>query len=139
MKSKKKRREVDEALSPLREQLERWRRDHGSGSARIPEEFWREAAKAAEIHGVSAVATCLKLDYYRLKDRVRIKKPPTAKKVPGSKPSFIEVFTPASTSPSLPNTIEIQRAGGSRVRLEFENTPSKELLKLSERLWRTAR
>lgn len=138
MKITKKRAEVSEGLKALRQRLERWRRCKRGRREKIPDEFWQEAAKAAQVHGVSAVAVNLKLDYSRLREWAGVKKSGRAKRNLDAEPAFIEVCPPVPAA-GLPNAIEIQRAGGSKVRLEFESSASRELLKLSEKLWKAAR
>lgn len=138
MNNKNKRTAVCKALEPLRRRFEGWRKSRKSGSERIPEELWSAAARAAKSHGVAAVAKILKLDYYGLRDRTGGKKAAPKAKVLDSEPAFIEL-SPSCTARGLPNAIEIQRTRGSRVRIEFEGAASRELLQLSEKLWRAAR
>ena len=138
MNNEKKRTEVGKALEPLRRRFEGWRKNRKSSSERIPEELWGAATRAAKSHGVAAVAAILRLDYYGLRDRTGGRKAPARAKVVDSEPAFIELI-PSCTARGLPNAIEIQRTKGSRVRIEFEGAASRDLLQLSEKLWRATR
>ena len=90
MKISKKRAEVSEGLKALRQRLDRWRRGKKTRRERIPEEFWQEAAEAAQVHGVSAVAVNLRLDYCRLREWAGIKKSGRAKRNLDAEPTFLE-------------------------------------------------
>ena len=123
------------ALEPLRQRLERWRSGHKGRRIRIPIEFWEQSTQAAAEFGVAAVSERLLLDYCGLKSR--LEKLSGVKKAEEKVPTFVELMPPVRKSPS--NAIEFQKAGGSKVRIEFQGELTKELSKLSERLWRAAR
>jgi hypothetical protein len=61
---------VPEAVKEVKVEVERWRAGR-QGWARMPEELWEAAAAAARKHGVAVVAREVRLDYMRLKKRVR--------------------------------------------------------------------
>ena len=133
-----KRRNKDEvaALEPLRRRLGRWRSGHEGHFRRIPEDIWRESARAARRYGVAAVAHRLRLDYYSLKSRLDglsgVKRPAD------NAPTFVELV-PTPVKKNSANAIELQTARGSKFRIEFEGELTKEVSALSERLWRAAR
>lgn len=136
MRRRNKSKELEDNLKPLRQRLERWRKSGKKRRGRIPEELWMESVEAASKYGVAAVSKCLRLDYPRLKSRVE-----SLCLAVGSEekaPRFVEVVSPLVRKGSL-NAIELQKSGGSRLRLEFEGELTKELSRLSERLWRAAR
>ena len=58
-----------DTLSEAQSQFERWRRRRSRGT-RIPAALWDAAAEAAREYGVSKVAGTLRLDYYKLKERL---------------------------------------------------------------------
>ena len=133
-----KRKRARTVLEPLRKRLEQWRNGHRGWRVQIPEELWRDSAKAAREHGISAVTKILRLDYKRLKERTGIEGACRGKKTSAVPSTFIELRAPGPDSSSA-NAIEIQRSGGSSVRIEFKNEMTVELSRLSERLWRAAR
>jgi len=55
--------EIPRELSELGLRLEQWRSQQGRGRARrLPEEFWKEAAKLGERHGFARVASVLRVN-----------------------------------------------------------------------------
>ena len=56
-------------LSDVESQFERWRRSRSRGT-RIPATLWDAAVGAARECGVSKAAGALRLDYYKLKQRL---------------------------------------------------------------------
>ncbi len=128
--------EREAELKPLRQRLERWRSVHKGRRLRIPKELWEQSARAACKHGVAAVSKGLRLDYYSLKSR--LDRLPRAKKTEEKLLKFVELIPPPMSKSSA-NAIELQKAGGSKLRIEFEGELTRELSRLSERLWRAAR
>lgn len=55
-------------LKELRKRVDGWRQEQGR-RALIPETFWNEAARVAQIDGVHATARALRFRYDRLKQR----------------------------------------------------------------------
>ena len=114
----RKRREEAAELSRAIERFERWRvrRAHG---ARIPATLWKSAVKLAGRHGVSRVATALKLDYYALKGRLeRQPVPGMDVEVPSAPPAFVEL-APAACSASGQCLIEFANRAGSTLRVHL--------------------
>jgi hypothetical protein len=56
-------------LNRLQQQLAAWRREQ-SRSTRLPEVLWRAATDLARTQGPSRVACALRLDYYKLQQRL---------------------------------------------------------------------
>lgn len=123
------------SLEPLRQRLERWRSGNKGRRIRIPEDLWQESVSAAAEYGVGAVSVRLRLDYYTLKSR--LEKLGGVSKAEEKVPTFVELVPPVRKSSG--NAIEFQKAGGSKLRIEFQGELTTELSKLSERLWRAAR
>ena len=135
MRRRNKNKECEVALEPLRRRLERWRSGANGQRRRIPEDIWKESARAARQYGLSAVAQMLRLDYYNLKSRrdgfTGVKR--SVEKAP----TFVELLSAPKNHRT--NAIELQKAGGSKLRIEFEGELTRQLSLLSERLWRAAR
>jgi len=138
MKRLKKIEEVGAAIEPLRKRLDRWRAGHKGRRLGIPDELWREAVKAAKRYGVSSVTQVLRLDYRNLKGRLKSQGSCEARPARKTVPTFVELRSPVGSGVKQ-NAIEFQRPGGSKVRIEFQSELSKELSRLSERLWRAAK
>jgi hypothetical protein len=85
-----------------RSQLQAWRGTRKLGE-RIPQPLWDLAVRLAKLHGVSRIATELRLDYYTLQRRAGAAATPA----PSSHPAFVEVSAPI--------------LGGKECRLEFDN------------------
>ena len=116
---------TDQSL-PLLPQIERlhrrlsvWR-DRRRRGQRIPEELWQAAAALARVHGVSPVASALRLNYSDLQRRARWTAGPGRASAPAS---FVEVpiarLVPALGSPTV---IEWAHPSGSRLTLRVQNT-----------------
>jgi len=131
-----KSKELEASLEPLHQSLNRWRRYNRGRRLRIPEELWEESVRAAAKYGVAGVSKRLRLDYYGLKSR--LSKLGVVRQAEEQVPTFVELL-PLPERKSLANAIELQKAGGSRLRIEFHGELTRELSSLSERLWRGGR
>lgn len=120
-------------LEALRRRLEAWREGHGGRRMRIPEELWGSAVEAARRYGVSEVAKALHLNSHSLRKRMV-----GGKRSREGVPQFVELISPMERG-VFRNAIAIEKACGSKVRIEFSGELGKELAVLSERLWRAAR
>jgi hypothetical protein len=49
-------------LARTRDQLARWRAEHGGPGIRVPEAMWAEVVEIAQVEGVEATARGLRLD-----------------------------------------------------------------------------
>lgn len=135
MKRRTKNKECEVTLEPLRRRLEQWRSGHQGQRRRIPEDIWEESSRAASQYGVAAVAQMLRLDYYNLKSRRDSLS--GVKRSEEKAPTFVELLSAPKRHRT--NAIELQKAGGSKLRIEFEGELTRQLSLLSERLWRAAR
>jgi hypothetical protein len=136
MSRREKSEELESNLEPLRNRLESWRESCNQKRRRIPEELWSDLVEAASKYGVAVVSKRLRVDYSSLKSRLEEAFP--AVKSVDKAAKFIEISPPLARK-SCANAIELQKSGGSKIRIEFEGALSKELSSLSERLWRAAR
>ena len=109
------------ALAQARRKLELWRREHRRG-APIGEELWRRAAELACVYGVNPVARALRLDYYSLKKHAaRVER--AGKTIPG----FVELLPGDITASAAARpmcTIELEDAGGVKLRIRLEGVTS---------------
>jgi hypothetical protein len=123
----------EDSLSRARGEFQRWRSRRRRGT-RIPEALWQAAVAAGREHGVSKAAQELRLDYYRLKDRLqvagedrfRLEEPPGR--------GFVEIplCAPCASSACV---IEMEDGGGARLRLEVTGVSVSELETLMRGLW----
>ncbi len=100
----------------------------------MPEDLWREAARLARLHGVSPIATALRLGYYGLRDRVETRKDPSIVK---DRPAFVEIETPASLIPSG-CVIEVESPEGRRMTVRVSG-PGIDLVGLLDAFWSRGR
>lgn len=109
----------------LAERLKHWRSTRLRGQ-RIPEDLWSAATSLARVHGLSATATVLKLDYYGLQRRLGLPRKGKSASLPST---FVELAGVLSAK-SDAGTVELVRANGSRMTLRLLNASSRELLPL---------
>lgn len=102
-------------LEQLGRELAEWRRTHHA-PARIPESVWARAAALAARHGVSAVASALRLNYTQLKQRMAA--------VPAARPSatFIELL-PSAVASIGECAVEVESHRGARMRVMMKDVP----------------
>jgi hypothetical protein len=107
------------ALSRAQRKIEQWRQQHRPRS-RLPDELWSEAAKLACAYGINRTARALRLDYYALKEHAA-----AAAEVGERAPEFVEVLPGAIPGARPECLIEIEEAGGDkmRIRLQGGNLP----------------
>ena len=114
----RKRRETWADLSRVAVRFEQWRGRRTAG-ARIPATLWKSAVKLAGRHGVSRVATVLKLDYYALKRRHgRQPFPVVEAEAPSAPPAFVEL-APSARPSSGQCLIEFVNSAGSTLRVHL--------------------
>ena len=129
--------DIPPELEQVRQELEQWRSTQTHRSP-IPEPLWGAAAKLARQHGVQLTARTLRLDYARLKARV---KPKARRKsavrstsaVRRAAPAFVELLAPRPGS-SQECRVELEGPRG-RMRVEFKGVAAAELVALSRALW----
>jgi len=99
-------------LRQLQRQLSAWRRQQ-SGRVRLPEAVWASATTLAQRLGAGVVARTLRLDYYKLRQRLFDRAAPT-----GRAPAFVEVqVTPPPGTSSGEATVELSDGTGARMTL----------------------
>jgi hypothetical protein len=109
--------------------FELWRVRRAPG-ARIPATLWKSAVKLAGQHGVSRVATALKLDYYALKRRLEHQPVPVVDvEVPSAPPAFVEL-APSACSSSGQCLIEFVNSTGSTLRVHLPSGQVPDLVAL---------
>lgn len=123
-------------LSDAVSRFERWRRSRIRGS-RIPAALWRAAVDAAREHGVSKVASALRLDYYGLKERLESGPAVSDPESAASGGGFLEI--PLLTPSSSECVLELEDGQGARLRVEFKGAVPAELETLARTLWSLAR
>jgi hypothetical protein len=118
-------------LNLLQQQLSAWRRRQ-VGRRRIPPEAWAAASALARVHGAGTVGRVLRLDFYKLRQRLR----PTQAASPI--PTFVEVGWPnASALPvsTAACTVELSDATPRRLRMQFSADAST-LIALTQAFWK---
>lgn len=124
-------------LEQVRQELDQWRSTQSHRSP-IPEPLWTAATELARQHGVQLTARTLRLDYTRLKARVkpqaRRKSPVRSASAPRqAAPAFVELLASRPGS-SQPCRVELEGPRG-RMRIEFKGIATAELVALSRGLW----
>jgi hypothetical protein len=108
-------------LRELRGRIEHWRATRES-QGRMPEALWEAAAVAATNHGVSRVASELKLGYAGLKRRMQGRaEGRSAPRLAGAAPGFLEVSAAQllAPSPMAGTLIEYSRRDGSKLTVKL--------------------
>lgn len=109
-----RRQTVTAGLERARMELARWR-EHRSGGARIPEDVWGEAVRAARQCGVNRVSKALGLDYKQLKRRAGgCARGTEAARSAG--PVFVELEGLRAEA-GLACVVELEKGNGTRMRI----------------------
>ena len=124
-------RDLPVRLESLRQRFERWRRGRKVRS-RIPEPLWASAVKVAGTYGIHRTARALRVDYYALKKRVEGRHAVSASKAPEevAGATFLEVPPPVWAG-SGQCTLEVEDAGGARLRVHLKGFGPPDLAALS--------
>jgi hypothetical protein len=131
-------------LEGVRRQFEGWRRTRKVRS-RIPDSLWAAAVKVAGTYGIHRTAKALRVDYYSLKKRVdyyslkkRVEGTPagTDSKVPAGAAGAAFVALPPPAWPGCGEcTLELEDAGGARMRVHLKGFAAPDLAVLSRSFW----
>lgn len=129
-------------LEGVRRRFERWRRTRKVRS-RIPESLWASAVKLAGRHGIHRTAKALRVDYYSLKKRVEQKAAVAgadreAAAIASKEPAgatFLELPAAAWAGPGE-CTLELEDAGGAKLRVHLKGFELPDLTALSRSFWR---
>ena len=133
----KKRRELPARLEEARRRFERWRRTRKVRS-RIPEPLWAAAVKLAGGYGIHRTAKALRVDYYSLKKRAEGTPAATASNVPGATAGATFLELPAAAwAGSGECTLELEDAGGAKMRVHLKGFAAPDLAALGRSFWRS--
>lgn len=97
----------------------------------IPPGLWKAAVRCAAKHGVYRTVRALGLDYNSLKRRVEAAA--GAPPVPSSPQGFVELVRPASPRGPGECTLEVERPGGAKLRVELRGAVLPDLADLARR------
>ena len=135
--STKRTRDLPSRLEGLRGRFERWRRTR-KVRARILEPLWASAVKLATKYGIHRTAKVLRVDYYALKKRVEGGSAATASKTRAraAGATFLELPT-APWVGSGECTLELEDAGGAKLRVHLKGFQTPDLAALSRSFWQS--
>jgi hypothetical protein len=130
----KKTRELPRRLQSVRRRIERWRQTRKVRSA-IPDALWAVAVRMANVYGMNRTARALRLNYYGLKKRVeqQVVAATDVAAMKGAVP-FIELAPLASTG-HCECLLELEKAGGARMRIQLKGVAAPDLAALSQAFW----
>jgi hypothetical protein len=142
----KRTRDLPAQLERLRRRFEGWRRTHKARS-RISESLWEAAVKLAVRYGLHRTAKALRVDYYSLKKRVdgdavaagtqrRTAVAAGNASAGGNGPAFLE-WPLSSRTGSCECTLELEDAGGAKMRVHLKGIESLDLAALSRSFWQS--
>lgn len=119
-------------LNRLQHQLSAWRRRQ-AGRARLPETVWKAATELARTQSPSRVARTLRLDYYKLRERLA-----GTASLQRTTPTFVEVKSQwVSEALTDQAAVELSDGTGARMALRVRSDLST-LLALAQSFWRRA-
>ena len=121
-------------LEAVRRRIEHWRLARKARS-RIPDSLWASAVKMARTYGIHRAARALRLDYYALKKRVGPEAAAAPVRPEGSGvATFLELAAPMQTG-SGECTLELEDAGGAKMRVHLKGFEAPDLAALSRSFW----
>ena len=131
----KKTRNLPARLERLRRRFERWRRTR-KVRGRIPDLLWTAAVKLAAEYGTHRTARALRVDYYALKKRIEGTPAATASRRPEevAGATFLEL-PPPTWAGSGECTLELEDAGGAKLRVHLKGFVAPDLAELSRSFW----
>jgi len=104
--------------------------------SRIPEPLWTSAVKLAGRYGIHRTAKALRVDYYSLKKRVEGTPAATASNVSAATAGATFVELPAAAWASSGEcTLELEDAGGAKLRVHLKGFEAPDLAALSRSFW----
>jgi len=135
--STKRTRDLPARLEGLRRRFEQWRRTR-KGRERIPEPLWVAAVKVAAKYGLHRTAKVLRVDYYALKKRAEGAPAGIASKAPAEvgRAQFLELPAAAWVG-SGECTLELEDAGGAKLRVHLKGFEAPDLAALSRSFWQS--
>jgi hypothetical protein len=127
-------------LEALRRRFERWRQTR-EGRSRIPEVLWTSAVKAAGRYGLNPTARALGLDYKSLQRHVAVAAGRSDGPIRSAKPgretpaTFVELASPVGSGGLAECVLELENAGGAKMRMHLKGVAVPDLAALSRSLW----
>ncbi len=143
--STKRTRGLPARLENLRQRFDRWRRTRKVRS-RIPEPLWAAAVKFAAKYGIHRTAKALRVDYYALKKRVEQKaaiagtqqeRAATASKAAAAAEATFLELPAAAWAGSGECTLDLEDAGGAKLRVHLKGFEAPDLAVLSRSFWQS--
>jgi hypothetical protein len=133
--STKRRNNLPARREGLRQRFDGWRRTRKVRS-RILQSLWASAVKVASRYGIHRTAKALRVDYHALKKRVEGEAAAAASQVPegDAGATFLELAPPGRAG-SCECTLELEDAGGSKMRVHFKGVECPDLTALSRSFW----
>jgi hypothetical protein len=123
-------------LNDLQHHLDSWRQLQ-SGRSRLPDPLWDAAAHLAGSKGVSLVARTLRIDFYKLQQRVRATSVAQGRLPTTPATPFVELKLDATVARSgTGGVVELFDGPQRRLRLETGHDPAL-WLALAESFWRS--
>ena len=116
-------------LEQLHRDFAQWRQQNGQRRVKIPEHLWQDAAVLARSHGVTKVATTLRLDYHKLKELAGVTV--HHKQVQRSELSFVELMMPGPGM-AAERVIELINRKGCRMTIRLSQHCVRDLVDLTE-------
>ena len=135
--STKRTRDLPARLKDLRRRFEDWRQTRRVRS-RIPDPLWASAVKLAGRYGIHRTAKALRVDYYALKKRLEGEAAAGAGNVPQrvARATFLELDSPVRAG-SCECTLELEDAGGAKLRVHLKGFEAPDLAALSRSFWQS--
>ena len=133
--AKKDRSDVPGPLERTRRRFERWRETR-KVRTRIPEPLWDAAVKMAGKYGIFQTSKVLRVSYYALKKRVQKEADSLVVTSPGSgsAAAFVELTAPPRPD-SVECVLELEDAGGAKMRIHLKGLNTPDLVALSQSFW----
>lgn len=110
-------------------QFQAWRSRRQRGS-RVPRSLWALAVRLARRHGVSRVATALRVDYYRLRGEAG---PTPAAPTPSGNSAFVELSSPTMLGKQC--LFELDNGVGASLRLQLLGYDATDVATVARTLW----
>ncbi len=135
-----KARRLPAGLEGVQRRFERWRRTH-KARRRIPGWLWAAAVRAAGTCGLHRTSKALRLDYYSLKERVEQQAAADLEERAAA-PKFLEVAPPAEhgsaavAAGACECTMELEDAGGAKLRVHLRGVATPDLAALGRSFWK---
>jgi hypothetical protein len=127
-------------LEAVRRRFERWRQTR-TGCSRIPASLWASAVKAAGRYGLHPTVRALGLDYKSLQRHVaaaagrsdeRIGHARLGRAAPAT---FVELAAPVVSGGLAECVVELEPAGGAKMRIHLQGVAVADLAALIHSLW----